>query len=101
MPVAIVFAIPGVVVLHSAPVAFPISAEEPLAVMMRAHPPGARVRRTRPVARMPDPPAIYRIPVAVYPRVVRTGRHRPHRDNAGTRRRTNADSDPDLRAKRQ
>ena len=64
---AAMVAIPMVVMLATAAIAFPVSLEEALAVMMRPHPMRAGIRRTGPVAIMPFVTVCDRIPIALYP----------------------------------
>ena len=65
--------IPMVVMLAAATIAFPVSLEEALAVVMRPHPLRTGIRRTGPVAIMPSVMVSDRIPVALNPGEVGTG----------------------------
>ncbi len=96
--IAIMAAIPFVVVLHAAATAFPIAREKLLTIVMRADPPGPFVRRTRPVTFVPAIAAIYRVLITVYPNVTGTGSRGPNGHNPGRRRRSDADADANLSA---
>ena len=90
---AAMVAIPMVVVPAAAAIAFPVSWEEPLSVVVRSHPMRAGIRRTAPVASMPFVMVSHRIPIALDPGEVGTGtawhgvthawRRRPNSDPYG------------------
>ena len=80
MPVAIVVAVPFVVVVAPAVVSVPVAVEKALAVMMRRHPTCALVGRTGPISGMPAVMAVYRMPITVNPGIRRAGAWRPNRN---------------------
>jgi len=69
--VAVVLLIPMMIVFDAAVRAIPISAIVAAAFMAPCDPMRTRIRRTRPVTGVPNVAAIYRIPVAINPHVVR------------------------------
>ena len=93
--IAVVVAIPMMVVLEAAVGAVPVAAVEATAFMARADPMRAGIRRTSPVTAMPDVIAVGGVPISLNPNELRT---RTDRDNimSGRRRRANLNSDRDL-----
>ena len=73
VPVVAAFAVPTMVVVDSAAIAFPVACEVALSVMMRLHPACTRVHRTGPVSVMPSIVVAVRIPVASYPQIISAG----------------------------
>jgi hypothetical protein len=84
-------AIPPVVMLNPATIAFPIAVIELLPVMTRPHPTRSFVRGKAPIALMPPIVALYGVPIAVDPYVAWTGAGGSHANFP--RRRWRADSD--------
>src|SRR6476661_6780494 len=91
--VVIVVPVPAMVVLEVAPRAIPIAGVETSAVMARADPARAFIRRLRPVAAMPNVMTPYRIPVAFNPEVVWTGFDWTDGVDARWRRRSDLNTD--------
>jgi len=89
--VAVLIAVPTMIVFEPAAIAIPVAGEEPLAIMMRCNPYGAGIRRLAPIAGMPFVMVTDWIPVAVNPNKLRAGSGRPYCNH--TRRRRRADSD--------
>jgi hypothetical protein len=77
--------------LMTAAIAFPVSWEEALSVVMRSHPKRAAIRRTSPVASMPFVMVSHRIPIALDPGEVGTGTAWHGVTHAWRRRRPNSD----------
>jgi hypothetical protein len=71
--ISVVIVVPVVVMIETAMRAIPIAGIEAATFVTRADPMRARVRRTGPVATMPDVAAIYGIPVSVNPKVAWSG----------------------------
>ena len=90
--IAIMVAVPMMIVFTPATVTVPVTEEEPLSVVTRRHPPCARIRRTCPISSVPSIVVAHRVPVAPYPNIAgpRTSRLNPNAD-----RRRRADSHPD------
>jgi len=86
--VVIAVAVPAVIVVEAAARAVPITGVETFAVMARADPARALVRRLRPVAVMPNVVAADRVPIALDPEISWTGFHRTHSVDARWRRRS-------------
>ena len=93
--IAVVIAIPVMVVVESAMRAIPVAAVEAAAFVARADPARAGVRRTSPVTLMPNVVTARRIPVAINPCVAGSGADRNDR-MPRRRRRPDLDSDGDL-----
>ncbi|SPF52975.1 exported hypothetical protein [Candidatus Sulfopaludibacter sp. SbA4] len=91
--VAVVVAVPMVIVFQAAMIAVPVTGEEPLTIVMRHHPASPLIRRPGPIAGMPPVAASHRIPIAIKPHIAGARGDRPDTDNA--RRRRWADTDPD------
>ena len=87
-----VSAIPAMIVLEPAAVTIPVTAIELPALIPRSYPDGAAIGRPRPISSVPMIAAAYRIPVPLYPVVIRARSHGPHLNHPGTRRLTNPDS---------
>jgi len=94
--VAIVVAVPTVIVFYAAVLSFPVTVVVPPAFVTRAYPSGAHIRRAGPVTGMPLVVASHGIPITLNPDKVGTGDRRPHGHDTGRRRRTDLDSDSDL-----
>jgi len=89
-PVMIAVAVPAMIVVEAAMRTIPIACVETFAVVAGADPAGAFIRRTRPVAAVPNVVATDRIPIALDPAVFGfgTGANRAHRVDARWRRRS-------------
>jgi hypothetical protein len=96
--IAVMIVVPAVIVFKPAMRPVPVTCVELGSVVARSHPASALVRRPRPVAFMPSVMATHRIPVAVYPRIIRTRGHRPYAKHARSGRRANSDSNRNLSA---
>ena len=94
--VPIVVTVPVVVMVEPAPIAFPISREKLPAVVTRPDPTGARIRRQRPVSRMPSITSVRDVPVAVDPDIVCSRAHRLNPYHARWRWRTDLNPNRDL-----
>lgn len=92
VPISILIMIPPMIMLQPAPVAVPVPCEKLLAVVMRLHPPGACIGRTRPIAFMPFVVVAYGIPVAAYPDEVRARTSGHHANHARWRGRANSNA---------
>jgi len=94
--IAVVVAIPVMVMIETAMRAVPIAGIETAAFVTRANPMSALVRRASPVATMPDVAAVYGIPVTVHPKVPWSRAHR-HDVVSWRGRRPDLNADGDLR----
>src|SRR5689334_16630271 len=90
-------AVPSMIVVEPAAVAIPITFEELSSLIARTYPMRSAVGRTGPISVMPPVPSSNRIPVTVYPEVIRPGGSRTHPDDARRRRRANPYADRHLR----
>ena len=95
--ISVVIVVPVVVMIETAMRAIPIAGIEAATFVTRANPMRARVRRAGPVATMPDVAAVCWIPVAVNPKVARSGACR-HDIVAWRGRRPDLNADGDLRS---
>jgi hypothetical protein len=97
-PIAVVVAIPVMVVLDPAALTLPIPPIEALSIVTRSYPSSPPIGWASPISSMPPVMAPYGIPVPVYPDEVWT---RPRRNgiHAWRRRRTNSDSNGNLAEK--
>ena len=93
----VVAAVPVVIVLHPAVRAVPVTAIVHGAVMTWPYPCRTFIRRPAPIPRMPSVAAALGIPVAVYKSVTRPRTHRLYSNDPWPRRRSDSDSDADLR----
>ena len=84
--VAVAVVVPRVIMLNTAVGTVPIALVKHPAVMVRTNPDRSGVRRTGPVAVVPNVPAIYRVPISSHPGVART-RTGGNSDNTRRRRR--------------
>ena len=93
--IAVMVAIPVMVVIEAAMRTIPVAGVEPAAFMARTDPMRAGVRWTSPISFMPNVTAACGIPVALYPNEFGT---RANRDDVVPRRwwRPDLDSDRDL-----
>ena len=73
IPIAVMIAIPVMVMIEAAMRTVPVAAIEAAIFMPRTNPAGAGVRRASPVAAMPDIVSVHGIPVAVDPDVFGPG----------------------------
>jgi hypothetical protein len=80
------------VVFKSATVAFPISLEELLSIVVGPHPSGARIRWSSPISFVPLVASAHRIPITINPNVVGAWTYRPNPHDPGSRRRPYSDS---------
>jgi hypothetical protein len=96
--IAFVIVVPFMVVFETTVRAIPITGIEPLAIMARADPTGAFIRRPAPIAFMPAIVSSGGIPVAANPDEFGSGLRGDDGDNARRGRRANADANRDLRA---
>jgi hypothetical protein len=97
MKIAVVIAIPVVIVFHPAVRAIPVTGIVHGAVMTRRHPCRALIRRPAPITCMPSVAASLGIPVAIDKRVTRPWTHRLHSNDPWLRRRSDSDSHRELR----
>jgi hypothetical protein len=93
--IPIMVVIPMMIVLNPSMLAVPISGEIAGSIVIWGDPTGARVRGTRPIARVPLIMSSDRVPVAPNPGIIRT-RARGNRDYSGRRRRAYSDTHTDL-----
>lgn len=91
--VPVVLAVPTVIVLTSAAVAFPVTVIKSLSIVARRYPARSRIDRAGPVSFMPSVMAFYRIPISVHPCIIRTWGSGPDLNHAGRRGRADSDSD--------
>jgi hypothetical protein len=98
MKIAVVLTIPMVIVLHTAVRSVPMTGIVHGAVVTWPYPCRAFIRRPTPISRMPSVATSFGIPVAVHKRVTRAWTHRLHSNDPWLRRRSDSDSDADLRA---
>jgi hypothetical protein len=96
--IAIMTAIPFVIVFDAAMATIPIAREKLLTIVMRADPVGTLVRRTRPVTFMPAIMPADGIPISVNPGKTRSGRSGMHGHNSRRRRRSEVDANANLSA---
>jgi hypothetical protein len=91
--VVFVLFVPTMIVLDAAAGAFPITGKVARSIVMRRYPVGSGIRRPAPIPGMPSPLVPHRIPIAIDPKKVGAGSHRPHSNYARRRRRPDLDSD--------
>jgi hypothetical protein len=96
--IAIVIVVPFMVVFETTVWTIPITGIEPLAIMARADPTRAFIRRPAPIAFMPAIVPSDGIPVAANPDEFGSGLRGDDSDNARRGRRANTDTNRDLRA---
>jgi hypothetical protein len=87
---------PGMIAVYAAVFSIPVAIKESLSIVARPNPAGSYVWRPGPKAFMPFVAGSDWVPVTLYPHVVRTGTGRPERNDAGSGRRANSDSNGDL-----
>jgi hypothetical protein len=87
---------PGMIAVYAAVFSIPVAIKESLSIVTRPNPAGSYVWRPSPKALMPFVAGSDRVPVTLYPHVIRTGTRRPERNDAGSGRRANSDSNGDL-----
>jgi hypothetical protein len=97
--IAVMVAIPAVIVLKPAAISIPVTREELSSFIARAYPNGALIGRPGPIASMPLVVVSNRIPIAFHPDEFRTRSDRLDANHARRRGRTNSDSDGNLRRK--
>ena len=98
--IAIAVAVPVMIVLETAAVAFPKSREELPAFITRPDPVGAGIGRTGPVSVMPPIASSFRIPIPVYPKIIWSGGSRPGANHTRRRRWPNSHPNRYLREAR-
>ena len=97
--VSVVVSVPVVIVFKPAAIALPIANKIPILVIVRPNPASARIRRHRPITRVPSVVPSLRIPIALYPHKLGTRTRWKHGDHARRWRRSDLDSDGDLSAR--
>jgi len=90
--IAVVLAVPMMIVLVAASVAVPVAIVIALSIVARRYPASANVMRTRIVSVMPSVTAPHWIPIAVHPDKIGTRAHRPNANVSRTWGRANPDS---------
>ena len=98
MKIAVMAAIPSVIVFHAAVIAFPITREKLCAIVVRADPVSTFIRRTGPVSVMPAITAADGIPISVHPGKAGSGSSGMHCHNTRWRGRSDPDADANLSA---
>ena len=93
---AVPFVVPVVVMFKPASVPLPVTLVISFSIMMRRHPPCAVVGWSSPITVVPLVMPSDRIPITVYPYVLRAWSWRLNTDHTGWRRRANLDSNRDL-----
>jgi hypothetical protein len=91
--VSLTLAVPAVIMIEPAMLSFPVAVIISAALPARSHPHCAAVRSKRPITAVPNVAAVYHVPIAVNPYVVRARGDRSH--PVHTRRRWSADSNSD------
>jgi hypothetical protein len=91
--VSLTLAIPAVIMIEAAVLAFPVAVIVSAALPARSDPRCAAVRRVSPIPAVPNVAAVYHVPVAIHPDVARARGNRSY--PVHTRRRWSADSDAD------
>jgi hypothetical protein len=94
--VAVVFAVPAMVVLKTAARAIPIAAEKLAAFVAGSDPSGAVIRRASPISGMPAITAGVGIPVSIDPDITGAGNYRPNPQHAWRWRGTYVNSQSNL-----
>ena len=90
--IAIMVAVPMMIVLVPASGAVPVAHIIPLPIVARRYPVGSLIMRAGIVSVMPPVTAPHRIPVAVHPDKIGARAHGPNANHAGTWWRANPDS---------
>jgi len=97
IPIAFVaVTVPPVFVPHASAIAFPIAVIITLAVVARAYPYRATVRRPGPISVMPLVVIPDWIPIAIHPEVSRARSYRPDPNHPWRRRRSDSNSNGNL-----
>lgn len=91
--IAIVIAVPMMIVFAAAALAIPIASEELRPIVVGGDPSGPSIWRPRPITVMPAVVSPDRIPIAVHPKIFGTGSRRKNPNHARWWRRTDCDSD--------
>jgi hypothetical protein len=94
--IAIVAAVPMVVVLDASAVAIPVAGVETLSIVARGYPASGGVYRPAPISGMPLVVVPDGIPVAVYPDEFRTWTRRKNANHSRRGWRADSDSDGNL-----
>ena len=97
--VSVVVSVPVVIVFKAAAITVPIADKIPIFVIVRPNPASARIGRKRPIARVPSVVPSLRIPIALDPHKFRPRGRWKDSDHARRWRRTDRDSDGDLRSR--
>jgi len=79
--IAVSIAVPAMIVIEPAAVAFPIALEELSALIARSAPMGAGVGGTGPISVMPTIPPSHWIPIAIDPEIIGSGGSRTGMDD--------------------
>jgi len=95
--IALVVVVPAMVVVDPAALAFPVAVKESFSVVASRHPAGTFVRRPSPITFVPPVVPAHRIPITRYPHELRAGSLRQNANHASRRRRTDSDSNRNLR----
>ncbi len=99
-PVAIMIAVPAMVVFETAAIALPVARKEALSIMTRCNPDRTCVRWASPVSGMPPIMVAHGIPIALDPNKVRARTYRLNPNDPRGRRRTDPHSDGNLGGRR-
>src|SRR5579872_5067218 len=94
--IAVVIAIPFMIVRDPAMFSFPIAVEPPFSVVVGTHPDRAGIGRPRPISIVPAVSTTDYVPIAVHPGIARPRGHRSDANHSRRWRRSNANSDRDL-----
>jgi len=94
--IAFTFPVPAMVVLTPAAIAFPVTVIESLAVVTGTNPMSTAIWWPRPISVMPLVMVPDGVPVAIYPKELRTRGDRPNPNRSGGRRRADSNSDRNL-----
>src|SRR6266699_2433447 len=89
--------IPAMIVGNAAPFTLPVTLKEAFSVVSWAHPDGAGIRPSRPIALVPLVMISHWIPIAIKPKVFRTWSYRSDPHHPGWRRRTDPNPYGNLR----
>jgi hypothetical protein len=89
--IAVVLAVPMMIVLVAASVAVPVAIVITLAIVARRYPASSQVMRASIVSVMPSVTAPYRIPITVHPDKIGTRAHGPNANVSRTWWRANPD----------
>jgi hypothetical protein len=96
VPIAVMVAVPAMVVGDSASITIPIALKVAGSIVVRFHPVGAGVHGPCPVAAVPLIAVVHGEPISIDPRVADAGTARLNSDYARPRRRSDPHSDGNL-----